>query len=241
MDSGKVLLLGGLAVGGYFAYQWYYGSGGYADRQICAAAGLTAAQLHALAAQVNAAAAAANTTAAAYLSSIAASTNAQTLACARVAIAQYPTAVAATASTAAGSTATSSAATSSAATGSAATGSTATSTPAPGTNSLDSVYAALLAAATAAGINVTAGTAGGGLAVGPDGWNSLLGSVYILPGGTALPDPSIVFAGVDRSKPMTLAAYWSVMSPWLASNAGLSGLGVFGGLGALARAYGGRS
>ena len=36
---------------------------------------------------------------------------------------------------------------------------------------------------------------------------------------------------------MTLAAYWSVMSPALASANGLSGLGIFGGLGQIARAH----
>ena len=57
MDNGKLLTLGLVGVGGYLAYNWYYGSGGYADQQACGAANTTAAQLQALAAQVIAAAA----------------------------------------------------------------------------------------------------------------------------------------------------------------------------------------
>ena len=57
MESKNLLILGAVGVGGYLAYQWYYGSGGYADQQACGAANTTAAQLQALAAQVIAAAA----------------------------------------------------------------------------------------------------------------------------------------------------------------------------------------
>ena len=104
--------------------------------------------------------------------------------------------------------------------------------PAPVTNSLDSIYSALSAAATAAGVNLNTGVASG-TNVGPDGWNYYLASVYTLPGGGSLPDPNGVFPGVDRSQPMSLATYWASMSPWLAKNEGLSGLGLFGGLGAV--------
>ena len=39
MDSSKVLMLGALGVGGYLAWRWYSGPGGYADQQACAAGG----------------------------------------------------------------------------------------------------------------------------------------------------------------------------------------------------------
>ena len=106
--------------------------------------------------------------------------------------------------------------------------------PAPVTHSLDSIYSALSAAALAAGVNLGTGVASG-TNVGPDGWNYYLATVYSLPGGGSLPDPNSVFPGVDRSQPMSLATYWASMAPWLGSHAGLSGLGLFGGLGAVLR------
>jgi hypothetical protein len=228
MDTGKVLLLGGVAVGGYFAYQWYAGPGGYSDQQLCGTQ--TGAQLQALAGQIIAAAAAANMTPALY---IAAQTGAtpQALACARVAIAQYPTAKVAAAVT---SPATSTAAPSTA-TSATTTAPVVSATPAaPAANSLDAIYANLSNVAQAAGINVTTGI--GPTAQGPNnpidynGWNYYLGQVY---GGTI---PNAGFPASAQSQPMTLAAYWSVMSPALASANGLSGLGIFGGLGQIARA-----
>jgi hypothetical protein len=224
MDTGKVLLLGGVAVGGYFAWQWYAGPGGYSDQQLCGTQ--TPAQLQALAGQIIAAAAAANMTPAAY---IAAQTGAtpQTLACARVAITQYPTATAAAAALTPTSTATPSTETSST--------TTAPVAPAPApVSSLDSIYANLSKLAQANGVNLTTGI--GPTAQGPNnpidynGWNYYLGQVY---GGTI---PNANFPASAQSQPMTLAAYWSVMSPALASANGLSGLGIFGGLGQIARA-----
>jgi hypothetical protein len=61
-----------------------------------------------------------------------------------------------------------------------------------------------------------------------------------LPAGVAPPDPLAVFnasGNWDRTVPMTLANYWGQMAPYLRANLGLSGLGVFGGLGALVRVH----
>lgn len=228
MDTGKVLLLGGVAVGGYFAYQWYAGSGGYSDQQLCGSS-VTAAQLQAFASQIISAAAYAKMTPAAYLAADTTATP-QFLACARVAIAQYPTASAATASTAS----TASTATASTATPSTTTTAVVAPAPAPAATSLDAIYSNLSKVATAAGINLTTGIGptaqGPNNPIDPSGWNYYLAQVY---GGSI---PSNVFPASAFNNPMTLAAYWSVMSPALASANGLSGLGIFGGLGQIARA-----
>ena len=57
-----------------------------------------------------------------------------------------------------------------------------------------------------------------------------------LPAGKAAPNPGTFLpAGFDDTQTMTLANYWSAVTPVLRSEYGLSGLGIFGGLGALAR------
>jgi len=153
----------------------------------------------------------------------------QTLACARVAIAQYPTATAAVATPATSSPATP------AATTTAPVAPAIPATPAaPAANSLDAIYTNLSNLAQTNGVNLATGI--GPTAQGPNnpidynGWNYYLGQVY---GGTI---PNAGFPASAQSQPMTLAAYWSVMSPALASANGLSGLGIFGGLGQIARA-----
>ena len=185
MDTGKVLLLGGVAVGGYFAYQWYAGPGGYSDQQACGSS-VTAAQLQAFASQIISAAAYAKMTPAAYLAADTTATP-QFLACARVAIAQYPTASAATASTAS----TASTATASTATPSTTTTAVVAPAPAPAANSLDAIYSNLSKVATAAGINLTTGIGptaqGPNNPIDPSGWNYYLAQVY---GGSI---PSNVF------------------------------------------------
>lgn len=50
------------------------------------------------------------------------------------------------------------------------------------------------------------------------------------------PDVLQVFPGVDRTQPMSLTTYWQGMSGYLASKLGLSGLGIFAGLGMIADA-----
>ena len=229
MDSGKLLTFGLVGVGGYLAYQWYYGSGGYADQQACGAANTTAAQLQALASQVIAAAAASGVTPAAYLTAIAASTNAQTLACARVAIAKYPTAAA--------SSTTAAATTSTVATPAATPAAPVTPTPvtpaAP--SALDTMYASLKNQAASDSFFTGSGDARTGSV---DHWNYYL--AQLVPAGVTIPGGLFSNVAGDDPNNLTAAQYWAVMAPWLASNAGLSGLGMYGGLGAIVRAYRGR-
>ncbi len=89
--------------------------------------------------------------------------------------------------------------------------------------SLDLIYAAMLAAK-----NAHEGT----LPVAVDTWNYYLNSV--LQGGGA-PDPMPLFSApaaygpsFDRSMVMSPSQFWSVMSPALAQQRGLTGLGFFG-------------
>ena len=226
MNSGNLLTLGLVGVGGYLAYRWYYGSGGYADQQACGAANMTAAQLQALASQVIAAAAASNLTPAAYLTAIAASTNAQTLACARVAIAQYPTAAA--------SSTTAAATTSTVATPVATPA--APVTPMPVTpaapSALDTMYASLKNQAASDSFFTGSGDARTGSV---DHWNYYL--AQLVPAGVTIPGGLFSNVAGDDPNNLTAAQYWAVMAPWLSSNAGLSGLGMYGGLGALVRAH----
>jgi hypothetical protein len=159
MDGSKLLMIGGLGVGGYLAYQWYQKNYGATVAAPAAAASAAAASSPTAAASVPASASAA---------------------------AARP---------------------------------------------LDSIYQALAAAASAGGVNPATGVSSAGQNIDSNGWNWYLSSVYSLPGGAALPGG--LFPGTD-GQPMTLAAYWGVMAPWLASTQGLSGLGIFGGLGAIA-------
>jgi hypothetical protein len=96
----------------------------------------------------------------------------------------------------------------------------------PAFNSLDQIYARVKAAAPASAT--------------PDQFNFYLNQQ--LPSGKSAPDPTAVFttAGFDRTQAMTIANWWGAVAPWLQSNYGLSGLGMFGGLGALARRARGR-
>jgi len=92
-------------------------------------------------------------------------------------------------------------------------------TPAPnpnaiqGANTLDGVYARMVAAAPSGTHSV-------------DEWDVYLMNVV---GGFTAPDPMPLFTaavpGFDRSQKITAAQYWAVMAPWMKSNAGLSGLG----------------
>jgi hypothetical protein len=99
------------------------------------------------------------------------------------------------------------------------------------------VYTALQAAAAAAGVNPATGIGLNNQAIDSNGWNYYLGQVwsaagsgtYALPKGGSLPGG--LFPSSSDGQPMTLATYWATMSSWLAQNQGLSGLGLFGGLG----------
>jgi hypothetical protein len=95
--------------------------------------------------------------------------------------------------------------------------------PAPTGPSADSIYAAMISKANAPAAGLT-----------PDQWNYFLAQVWK---GTP-PDPVSVFQ-VQRDANgqlplMTAAVYWGPMAAALKASGGLSGLGVFGGLGALA-------
>jgi len=225
MDSKNLLIVGAVGVGGYLAYQWYYGPGGYADQQACATLGMTAAQLQAIAANVITGAAAGGVTPAAYIAANPSTANPALLACARVAIAQYPTA-AASSTTAAATTSTVAASVGTPA---------APVTPAPVTpaapSSLDATYASLKSLAATDTYFTGSGDA---LTSDVNHWNYYLAQLL----GTAGPTiPGGMFNNVsgDDQNNLTAAQYWAVMAPWLSSTAGLSGLGIYGGLGAIVR------
>jgi hypothetical protein len=103
--------------------------------------------------------------------------------------------------------------------------------PTPVTNSLDTLYQNMVAAANAAGQPSQLGV---------DGWDYYLNSV--LPAGQVAPDPAPLFTAAfgglwTRSTPMVASNYWAVVSPVLKSQFGLSGLGIFGGLGQVSLRY----
>jgi hypothetical protein len=62
-------------------------------------------------------------------------------------------------------------------------------------------------------------------------WNYYLAQIT---GISDLPDYQTVAGVPDPNTAITGPAYWALMAPWLQANAGMSGLGIFGGLGALA-------
>ena len=217
MNTGNIVMLGAVGVGGYLAYRWYYGAGGQADQALVGTS-MTAAQLQALSAQVTAAAAAQGVTPEAYIAAITPTTTNQVdLAAARVAVTQYPQAAATTTAVA-------------------------VSTPAPVValppvdahgpvnKTLDDIYASLKAAAAP---DAFFSGSGDSLTSSVDHWNVYLQRLV------STPIPGGMFAGVsgDDSNNLTAAQYWAVMAPWVASTTGLSGLGVYGGLGALTRRY----
>ena len=214
MNTGNIVTLGAVAVGGYLAYQWYYGPGGQADQAVVGNS-LTAAQLQALSAQVTAAAAAQGVTPAAYIAAITpTAANQVDLAAARVAVTEYPTAAATTTAVA-------------------------VSTPSPvvavappavvtpaSSSGLDAMYQSLKAAAAP---DAFFSGSGDSLSSSVDHWNVYLQRLV------STPIPGGMFSNVsgDDSNNLTAAQYWAVMAPWVASTTGLSGLGIFGGLGAL--------
>lgn len=97
-----------------------------------------------------------------------------------------------------------------------AAGGSGTTTSPPSGPSLDTLFAALTAAA-ANDPAVIAGTAS------PDTWNVYLAQVY--PAIGTAPDPVPIFGGRPA---MTATQYWAGMAPWLKANKGLSGIGRWG-------------
>jgi hypothetical protein len=89
-----------------------------------------------------------------------------------------------------------------------------------GANTLDGIYARMVAAA-------------GSASRGVDQWNTFLATA----GNLTPPDPMPLFtaatAGFDRAQLITGPQYWAVMAPALKSQLGLSGIGHYAGLGAL--------
>lgn len=93
----------------------------------------------------------------------------------------------------------------------------------PGFNSLDAIYSRLAAAVGSTPYKV-------------DEFNFYLQRE--LPAGRPAPDPDgFMPAGYNRDATMTLSQYWGAITPALKSQLGLSGLGIFGGLGALTRGW----
>jgi hypothetical protein len=86
--------------------------------------------------------------------------------------------------------------------------------------------------------------------LGVDAWGYYLNQ-ELSPLGLQAPDPQPIFSGLiaglnqmnntnlafDRSSLVTASTYWAQMAPALRSQLGLSGLGIYGGLGALMRRY----
>ena len=107
--------------------------------------------------------------------------------------------------------------------------------------SLANVFSALTSKITAA--NDPAVTKSGGvISANPDVFNYYLGEVFTPTGASPAgwpPDVLQVFPGVDRSQPMSITTYWAGVSAYLSSRMGMSGLGIFAGLGMLIRNNGG--
>ena len=108
--------------------------------------------------------------------------------------------------------------------------------PKPAFSQLDAVYGQMLAAAVA---DYQAGDRSNQLALINgvpqttwSAWNYFLNKVA--PAVGALPGYQDVTGQTDLNVPMTGPQYWAVMAPWLTTNRGFSGLGVFAGLAGLA-------
>lgn len=98
----------------------------------------------------------------------------------------------------------------------------------PTVNSLDTIYSKMTAAAAAAGEASLLGV---------DTWGYYLNQ-QLAPMGKSAPDPGPLMTDAfggwwTRASPMAASNYWAVMAPALKSQLGLSGLGIYGGMGAL--------
>jgi hypothetical protein len=76
--------------------------------------------------------------------------------------------------------------------------------------------------------------------LGVDAWNYYL-NAQLAPLGKVAPDPMPIFSaaisGFDRSQGLTGSQYWGIIAPALRTQLGMSGLGFYAGLSALARGY----
>jgi hypothetical protein len=221
-DGGmNIVLLGGLAVGGYFLYQYLTGGSLPADAQFAMQIpiGATVQIPQTSAAQQMAVGPA--TTAVGYLyyspstklfyTSYTAPTAAQ--------IAAAPTGLSPATSTVQTS---SGPVTSPTATVAPPTG---TATTAAAVQSLDSVYTHLK---TLAGSDPNFTGSGDSLSSSPDHWNVYVNQ--LLPGASLNLDT--LFGGPNRFSPVTAAVFWAKAGPVLGKQFGLSGLGLYAGLGA---------
>ena len=116
------------------------------------------------------------------------------------------------------------------------TGNPATATSGPTASSLESMYTQIITQA-APDPNFTG--SGDAMAGTPYHWNVYL--ALVLPTGDATPDLGTVFPGVDLTQPMTAATYWAGMGPAIGKAYGLSGYGIRAGLGAYLRGHGWRA
>ena len=101
---------------------------------------------------------------------------------------------------------------------------------------LAALYTALVAA-TRTVTDPAVNNSGGTTMANPDVFNWYFSQVMPNPPagktGAWPPDPTAVFPGIDRTQQMPITQYWAGMSAYLSQNFGMSGLGVFAGLGAL--------
>jgi hypothetical protein len=210
---GNIVLLGGLAVGGYFLYQYMTAGSLPADAQFASQIPIGATvQIPQTGAVVNQMVAGPATTALGYLyyspstklfyTSYTAPKAAQIAAIPS----GQPPATTSTVQTSSGPVTTPT-----------------TTTPAAAPQSLDSVYAQLKTAGAAAGFSGS----GDSLTASPDQWNYFLNSLF--PSNSANLDA--LFPAPNRSSPVTAAKFWSAVGPVLGKQFGLSGLGLFAGLG----------
>jgi hypothetical protein len=114
---------------------------------------------------------------------------------------------------------------------------TATATAAPATLSLASLYSQLVAMVTAAN-DPAVTNSGETLTSNPNVFNTYL--ARIMPSapagytGTDWPPNTTTVFGAAQNSPIAITAYWTAMSAYLSQYAGMSGLGIFVGLGRLA-------
>ncbi len=225
---GNIVLLGGLAVGGYFLYQYLSAGSLPADAGYVGPLPLgSTVQVPSSFASLNPGVAPTGpaTTAAAYLyyspsaklfyASYTGPTAAQQTAGQAAAVA-----IAATNATNAASTVHASGPVT-----------TPAASSAPAVQSLDSVYTKLKTLA-AADANFT-GT-GDAISSSPDHWNYYVNQ--LLPGAAVNLDT--LFGGPNRFSPITAAVFWAAAGPVLGKQFGLSGLGLFAGLGAYLHEHG---
>jgi hypothetical protein len=113
---------------------------------------------------------------------------------------------------------------------------TQTTTTPVSSGTLAAMYKSLVAKlqASVGGDPVLSGSGDSILASGPSPWSVLNYYLAAVSGYTNLPDYQGATGNTDPNTPITVQAYWALISPWLTSNKGLSGIqGIMRGLGAV--------